>query len=241
MKAGIETLPAKSENMTKTDTHILPVKPVQGAEKTSINPANSPGILQPDGLAYRAEEAISTEMTKIHRIWNIFSGLLILLAALLFFLDPDGGLRVATSFLSLTFMCRGGGSLFYYLTMTRHMVGGRTVLYRGMIYLDLWLFTSSLIDHYDLYLMIYLAGINAFTGLVEVLRSREEKSVGSPGWKYRAAYGGASLLIAVAVIVGCTRLHSIRLVVYVYAAGLVYKSFVRIASAFRRTAIVFVQ
>ena len=92
-----------------------------------------------------------------------------------------------------------------------------------------------------LYLMIYLAGINAFTGLVEVLRSREEKSVGSPGWKYRAAYGGASLLIAVAVIVGCTRLHSIRLVVYVYAAGLVYKSLVRIASAFRRTAIVFVQ
>ena len=49
MKGGIETLPAKSENMTKTDTHILPVKPVQGAEKTSINPANSPGILQPDG------------------------------------------------------------------------------------------------------------------------------------------------------------------------------------------------
>ena len=59
--------------------------------------------------------------------------------------------------------------------------------------------------------------------------------------KWPIVVGIIVVVIAVAGIVGCTRLHSIRLVVYVYAAGLVYKSFVRIASAFRRTAIVFVQ
>ena len=180
-------------------------------------------------------------MTKLHRIWNIFSGLVILLAALVFFLDPENGIGAAIGILGITFMLRGIGSLTYYLTMARHMVEGRIVLYRGMIYLDLWLFTSSLINYRSIYLMLYLTGVNAFTGLVEVLRSREERSVGTPGWKYRAAYGGASLLTAAAVTVSCIFLHSIRLVIYVYAAGLVYKGCLRIASAFRRTAIVFVQ
>lgn len=180
-------------------------------------------------------------MTKLQRIWNVISGLVLLAVAFVFFLDPENGLDVAVWLLGLSFYYRGFGGIWYYLTMARHMVDGRTVLYRGLIYLDLAMLTSTMLGCNALILMLYLAGVNAFTGLVEVLRSREKKSAGDPGWKFQAAYGAASLTVAAALAISSLYLQSIRLIIYVYAAGLVYKSIVRLSSAFRRTAIVFIQ
>lgn len=180
-------------------------------------------------------------MTKLQRIWNFLSGLVLLLLAAGLFIDPLNGLEVAVMLLNLTFMLRGIGGVFYYLTMARHMVGGKTALYRGLIFLDLWIFTSSMLRYHEVYLMIYLAGVNAFTGLVEILRSREEKSAGNASWKFRLAYGLACVIISVLLVAGGMYMHSVRLIIYVYAAGLMYRGCVRIASVFRRTAIVFIQ
>lgn len=180
-------------------------------------------------------------MTKLQRVWNFLSGLVLLLLAAGFFADPFNGLERAAALLDLTFMVRGIGGVYYYVTLARHMVGGKTALYRGLIFLDLWAFTSTLLRYYEVYLILYLAGVNAFTGLVEILRSREERNAGNASWKYRLAYGLASAIISVMLVAGGMLLHSIRLIIYVYAAGLLYKGCVRIASAFKRTAIVFIQ
>ena len=89
--------------------------------------------------------------------------------------------------------------------------------------------------------MLYLITVNIFSGVVEVLRGREENSVGTPNWKYRSLYGAANLLIAAAVLIVGLGFRSVVMVIFIYAAGLVYKGISRIASVFRKTAIVFIQ
>ena len=180
-------------------------------------------------------------MTKKQRVGTFFFGIIQILAAVLFFLDPKGGLRIAISLLGFSMTIRGLQGILYYLSMARHMVGGKIVLYRGLIYLDLGLFTSSLAAHQRIYLMMYLAGINAFAALVNILRSLEDKRVGAATWKYQAMTAGASALAAVAVVVGGVFMRSVTLVVYIYAIGVLYKGCFRIASVFRRTEILFIQ
>ena len=82
---------------------------------------------------------------------------------------------------------------------------------------------------------------HGFYGVVDILRARESRGVGNPGWKWSAISGITNLLIAAVVLGGGVSIESERVVVYIYAAGLIYTACLRIAGAFRKTDIVYIQ
>lgn len=180
-------------------------------------------------------------MTRSKRFIDVFSGIVTFLAgAAFFFISVDAGILVMLILLQLGMTIRGFRALYYYLTMARYMVGGKNVLYRSFILLDLGTLAGALIGHHILYAVIYLAALHTFEGIVSVFRANESRSYGAH-WKIKMAYGVTNVLLAAAVIAGSTVFRQPRVMLYVYGAGLMYTAVVRIISAFRQTKIVYIQ
>lgn len=175
------------------------------------------------------------------KVWTVLIGLVMIAAGAWLFYDPDDGLKVVAVVLSISCTLRGFQLLLYYLTMARHMVSGKVILYLGMVYLDVGVLTSAMIANARVYIILYLAVLHGFSGVVEILRSRERKNVGASDWKWTLVTGLTNLLIAAIAISAGMYTQYNRVVVYIYAAGLIYSACMRIVSAFRRTEIVYIQ
>ena len=180
-------------------------------------------------------------MTRIKRIYEVIIGLLQLLIGIGLIQDPVSGVRIAAFLLSLTVTVRGIQTLLYYFSMARMMVGGKRTLFLGLFYLDLGLITSSVASSSAVIIMLYMFILHLVYAVIDIMRSREAKSMGSPAWKGMLIYGINNLLIAVAVLVGNLVFKSVGIVIMIYGAGLAYTACVRIVTAFRKTAIVYIQ
>ncbi len=180
-------------------------------------------------------------MTRRRRVLNVITGLLIWLMGAGLFLDPRGGISVVALILSLTFTFRGIERLWYYFTMARYTVGGKMTLYIGMLYLEVGLLTSELWNNPQIYIILYLMAVHAFSGVVDILRGIEAKRLKTQSWKYRIVYGVTNLVISGALMVAGLFGGNIELAMYVYGAGLIYSGCMRIGNAFRKQAIVYIQ
>lgn len=180
-------------------------------------------------------------MTRSKRIIDVFSGIVMFAAGIAFLTSGvDASVIAMLVLLQLGMTIRGLRALHYYLTMARYMVGGRNVLYRSFILLDLGTLAGSLIGHRIIYAVVYLAVLHTFIGVVSVFRANESRSYGAH-WKFKMAYGVTNILLAAAVIVSSAVYGQPRVVIYVYGVGLMYSAVLRIISAFKRTRIVYIQ
>ena len=118
------------------------------------------------------------------------------------------------------------------------MVGGKLILFIGAVFFDFGIFTLSLSDESKLFVLAYLLGFHAFAGLVNVLRALEAKRYKSASWRLNMAQGVASILTVVICMIFS---RNEILLVYCYCAGMIYSAALRIYSAFRRTAVVYIQ
>jgi uncharacterized membrane protein HdeD (DUF308 family) len=177
-------------------------------------------------------------MSTGQRLVNVLTGLLMLALSVALIADPGIGIPVIAAILSASLSIYGLRYFFFYFTMARHMVGGKLMLFVGIIALDLGAFTATLVDTPRVYIILYLLVMHAFSGGIDVLRGLEARRGGSPSWRLSVAHGAVNIAVALACVVF---LRSTRVLVCVYAAGLVYSALVRIVTAFRRTAIVYVQ
>ena len=180
-------------------------------------------------------------MTKRRRVINIITGLLMIAAAVLLVAIGGRGIYAILLVLSIGFLLRGLQCLAYYFTMARSMVGGKSVLYRAIILLDLGLFTGSVTFTGQLIGILYVAVLNLVSGFVDILRCRDEKSLGAGQWKSTMVHGAVSIHVALAILDNGLGMHSAALAVLVYSFGLACSGVSRIMSAFRRTAIVYIQ
>ena len=80
-------------------------------------------------------------MTLIRRIHNLMLGLLQIALAVLLVTEPELGYPVIILILSLTLIGTGLHDALYYVSMAKNMVGGKIILYQGVILFDLGLFT----------------------------------------------------------------------------------------------------
>ena len=178
-------------------------------------------------------------MGKIGRIRNVLIGILmILLSLVMLVLEPEVGFLIAAVILSVALLVTGIRLLFYYFTMARHMVGGKIQLYVGLIVLDFGIFTMTLTHVPHIYLILYMLGAHAFGGVINILRALEARRNAASSWKLKFSQGVVNLLVAVLCLFS---LGSTRLLVILYCMGLLYSAIVRIISAFRKTAIVYIQ
>ena len=176
-------------------------------------------------------------MSSKQRIKDLFIGAVVIVFSVFIMLHPEDG--YALMMVGLGFSAFGFGirKLFYYFSMARHMVGGKSMLYYGIIALDFGAFTLALSDLPHIYIALYLAGVYVFSGAIDIMGAFEAKRLDAPAWKGRMASGLLNLAVAVT---SCVCLRSTRMLVYIYAAGLIYSSLLRIASALRKTAIVYI-
>ena len=92
-------------------------------------------------------------MNSIQRIRKFLSGLGMLLGSVILITAPEDGYYIVAFLLSVSLLLSGIKSLVYYITMARHMVGGRIVLCKSLILIDLALFTMTAITIPQIYLI----------------------------------------------------------------------------------------
>ena len=180
-------------------------------------------------------------MTKMQRVKKVLAGLLMLACCYILILDPDNGQYIVALILSVSLILYGVRCLLFYVMMARHMVGGKAVLYRGIILLDLGVFTLSMVDDPKFFVILYLLGFHAFSGMTELLRALEARRYGAPSWRLSFLSSAVNLAVAILAVVAGFFLQSPRDLVYLYAACLFYSACTQIAAAFRKTAIVYIQ
>ncbi len=180
-------------------------------------------------------------MTKFGRVMNAISALfMIAVAVLMFFLDAIHGLKLVMIVVQAGMTLRGLQAIIYYFSMARHMVGGKNVLFRGMIFLDLGVLAGTIFEHPAVYILIYISALHIFTGAVSALRANESRKIGS-SWRLKMAYGITNIALALIVVICGIAFGRLSIAVWVYSVGLIYSSVLNIISSFRKTEIVYIQ
>ena len=178
------------------------------------------------------------DMTRFQRVKGIITGLAMIAFALLLLSSPEEGYEAVVYVLAAAFIVTAVSMLLYYFTMARFMVGGRVILFRGIILLDLGVVTLTLTDVKHYYILIYLILIHAFSGLVEILRAQEERRGGASSYRLKTVHGILDIVMAILCIIFIRRMS---IAVIVFSIGVIYSGVLRIISACRRTKFVYIQ
>lgn len=178
-------------------------------------------------------------MTIFQRIRNIIVGLIMIVVALIFILDPsDDAYVFVIAVLTLGLLIRGLKDIIFYFTMARHMVGGKMILFQGVIVLDFALLTGSLSDVPKIYILLYLVVIHAFSGVVEILRAMEARRTVSGPWKMKFTHGIVDFLLAISCFIYIRQTYTALII---YSIGLLYSAVMRIANSLRRTTFILIE
>lgn len=194
-------------------------------------------------------------MTKWQKIWSIISALLmILFAYLLYKLEPldlsqlgyPGAEQLTPGSVSyfliliallVVMLFYGIRQVFFFFTMAIYATGGRFILYRGILFIDLALFTISL-NHVPVrFIMIYLIGMLVFAGGIKIFQALDTMKL-KGFWLPKLLQG---IIIIGLALYAMTHLEKPLVVSYIYSNVLVYEAFMRIASAFTPTNIITIQ
>lgn len=177
-------------------------------------------------------------MTRWQRIKSVFGSLVVIGFAPLLILDPDIGCMVIVVVLGAAAALAGLRMVVYYASMARHMVGGKIILYIGVILIDFGLFTFGFADVPKQYIMLYLMLAHLFYGLVGILRAMEiwGKKLGS--WRFKLLIGLGNLALGGLCL---AQISSSKMTVYIYSLGLLWSALGRMVSAFRPASVVYVE
>ena len=156
-------------------------------------------------------------------------------AILLILYPSDDAYRFVVGILSIGLALAGVKEILYYFTMARHMVGGKLILIQGVIVLDFAIITGSLANVPKIYILLYLIGIHAFSGVIEVMRAMEARRTVDGPWKIKFSHGIVNFVLAIACLIFIR--HS-NTALIIYSIGLMYSAVIRIIGACVKTAFV---
>jgi uncharacterized membrane protein HdeD (DUF308 family) len=177
-------------------------------------------------------------MNRMQKIRSFLMGLGMIACAAVMLAYPADGLYAVMLFLGGSLFLRGIRKVIYFFTMARFMVGGSSLLYRGMVQADCGLFFVVLADIPRIYAMVYLLAGYAFSGLRKIYGALSARRMGSTAWRLRLFWGVFHVLIfAVCLFL----LSSVKALVAVYCIGLISSGIMHITDTFRRTAIVYIR
>ena len=177
-------------------------------------------------------------MSYLQRVKSFMEGVGMLLAILILMLSDESGASWVVFILAISLILKGIRSLVYYFMMARFMVGGLTALFAGALLIDFGILSISLADEARIYIFLYLAGWNAFSGLISLLRAWESYRNKGRSWILNTLYG----IVNIGILICCFIFRdSPTTLATLYCAGLGYSGILRIINAFRRTEIVYIQ
>ena len=178
-------------------------------------------------------------MTLFQRIKKILLSMIMFTVALFFILFPsDKAYMIVVFILSLGLAIAGIKDIAFYFTMAKHMVGGKMILIQGVIILDFAIITGSLANVPKIYILLYLIGVHAFSGVVEFLRAMEARRAVDGPWKMKFSHGVVNFILAIACLIFIRQSNTALII---YSLGLMYSSVVRLFDAFGKTAFVVIE
>ncbi|WP_026497614.1 DUF308 domain-containing protein [Butyrivibrio sp. WCD2001] len=169
-------------------------------------------------------------MTRVQKIKSFIFSILMIAAAIYLMSDPEHGYSYIVLILGTGLLIYGINTLIYFFTMARHMLGGKYMLYKGVIFTDFGYLTCTLNNIPRIYVILYLAILHSFTGLVEILRALENRSHGG-AFKLKLAHGIYDMILAACCIIFIKETHT---VVIIYSVGLIYSALFRFVGALRK-------
>ena len=191
-------------------------------------------------------------MSKGRRFVTILTAILIIQGALVLMLVPDIAVELIAMGVGIMLTYYGVRFLLYYLTHARHMVGGKWFLLIGMLLFDAGVFAtaiyvegednlptiSTIYDEAAGIALLYIIGAHVVMTGLRFVRAAGNKKDSNPGWKIDFAQGIGH---ALQVILCLVFINYVEVPVFIYCIGSIYSAILMIISAFRKTAIVYVQ
>ena len=177
-------------------------------------------------------------MNRMQKIRSFLIGVGMLACAVAMMANPGQGIYAVMLLLGTSLFLRGLRKVVSFFTMARFMVGGNSILYRGMIQADCGLFFAMLADIPRIYAMIYLLAGYAVSGLAKIYGAVYARRMGAANWRIRLFWGIFHVLVFAVCLFF---LSSVKALVAVYCIGLVSSGIMHITNAFRRTAIVYIR
>ncbi|WP_022765530.1 DUF308 domain-containing protein [Butyrivibrio sp. XPD2006] len=177
-------------------------------------------------------------MTKLQKLRTAAFGIIMVITSVILARYPRDAYKYIIVFMATGLFISGVETLIYYFTMAKYMVGGKLILYRGVVLFDFALVTGALADVPRIYVLIYLAVIHLFSGLVEILRSNEARDNGGKSWRLKLFHGLVDVVVAIGCIVFARRTNT---AVYMYCFGIFYSGIIRIIQSFRKTTFVYIR
>lgn len=180
-------------------------------------------------------------MTKLQRFNSFVGGLLTVLFGVILYSAPFLGTDLISLVMTVTLLLMGIKSLYFYATMSRHMVGGLYSLFYGIILTDLGICAYMINSFPAIYVMLYLLVIHSIYGMTDIMVALQARKMRSKSWRIKLLTGIGNMGLGVlALYFGLTGDDIFR-VIYIYALGMVYTGIMRMANAFRRTAVPYIQ
>lgn len=179
-------------------------------------------------------------MSFFKRIREIVISALMLLIAFQLIIFPKNSYLIVAIIISLSLYLYSFKQLWYYFTMARHMVGGKSILIRAVILIDAALLIDAMINVSSLAVVFYLLGVFAFAGGVDILRAVENKKMGA-SWKLKLIVGIINLSFAVTLLIVGLFFGNTMFLVYGYSISLIISALLRLITAFSKTSVAYFQ
>jgi len=175
-------------------------------------------------------------MGKTKRVLYILQGILMLLSVGIMITEPEFGYTLIIEILIISFMIYAINQLIYYFTLAKYMVGGKLVLCKALLVLNLAINTWGISDVPKRYIMLYLVGGLALAGTIDVLRALETRKNHGINWRLKLVQGVGTIVISLAGLFA----GSTSVIVYFFCAGVVSSAITKFTEAFRKTSIIYI-
>ncbi len=176
-------------------------------------------------------------MTKGRRLINALIGVVIIISGILMMFYPEDSYSIIATILGVSLTFFGLKTIFYYFTMARYMVGGKLVLYKGVIIFDMGFFLTTITDISRIYVMGYLFIIHIFAGAVDILKSGEDFKFGASTWRLTILRGLGNVILSITCLVN---ISSLKTVTFIYSIGLINSGIVHVVQSLRNTSSVYI-
>lgn len=176
-------------------------------------------------------------MNKLTRFRHLIAGLFIMTISILMLIFPDFGHVIALLILGLYQLIKGFQQLIYFFSMGIHMVGGKFILYRALITIDLGVFTLSIHGIGQRYIMMYFIFYFIFIGIISIFRALEARKLESGAFRVKLVSGGIKIAVAIVCLFNN---NSEDVMLSILCFGLFYIAITYIYTAFRKSAIIYI-
>lgn len=176
-------------------------------------------------------------MNRFSRICHVLSGVFIILLSIIMRAIPDFGYALAALILGVVMILKGMKQLIYFFSMGIHMVGGRIIFYRALITMDIGFFTFSIHGTGQRYILFYFTLYYLFAGIILIFRAFESYRLEAGFWKRKLISGLFDMTIAVTCLV---HNNSEAVMLDVFCFALIISAVTRIATALKKSAIIYI-